>query len=182
MTPYTTSRACFLCVVTVLGLLWPSAVLPEGSLAKAKKPVNPSIVINSNRLEVDNQRKIVTFSGDVDAKRDDFTMTCQKMVLYYIEEAAEAASEKQEMRIDRIVATGKVNITRAEGGSASAEEATYYQEEEKIVLTGNPVVKQGDDFVEGSTITLFLKEDRSIVEGSKGKRARAVLSQGSEKR
>jgi lipopolysaccharide export system protein LptA len=36
--------------------------------------------------------------------------------------------------------------------------------------------------VEGSTITLFLKEDRSIVEGSKGKRARAVLSPGSAKR
>ena len=182
MTPFMHSRACFLCLVTGLGLLWPSAVLPEASPAKAKKPVNPTIVINSNRFEVDNQRKIVTFSGDVDAKRDDFTMTCEKMVLYYREEAPKAASEKQEMRIDKIVATGQVTITRAEGGLASAEKATYYQEEEKIVLTGNPVVKQGDDFVEGSTITLFLKEDRSIVEGSKGKRARAVLSPGSAKR
>jgi lipopolysaccharide export system protein LptA len=173
------SKACFLCVIAVLGLLWPSAVRPE---AAAKEPVHSSIVINSNRLEVDNQRKIVIFSGDVDARRDDFTMTCEKMVLYYIEEAAEAASEKQEMRIDRIVATGQVKITRAEGGSATAEKATYYQAEEKIVLTGNPMVKQGNDFVEGSTITLFLTEDRSIVEGSKGKRARAVLSPSSTKR
>jgi lipopolysaccharide export system protein LptA len=156
-------------------------VLPEAADTKAEKSVESSIVINSNRLEVDNQRKRVTFSGDVDAKRDDFTMTCREMVLYYIEEAAETASEKQELRIDRIVATGEVTITRAEGGSATAEKATYYQNEEKIVLTGNPVVKQGDDFVEGSTITLFLKEDRSIVEGSKGKRARAVLSPGSAK-
>ena len=181
MTPFI-HRACFLRFVAVLSLLWPSAVLPEPSKTEAKKPVKASIVINPNRLEVDNQRKMITFSGDVDAKRDDFTMTCQKMVLYYIEEAAEAASEKQELRIDRIVAMGQVKITRAEGGSATAENATYYQSEEKIVLTGNPMVKQGDDFVEGSTITLFLKEDRSIVEGSKGKRARAVLSPGSAKR
>ena len=44
-----------------------------------------------------------------------------------------------------------------------------------MVLTGNPVVKQGNDFVEGSTITLFLKEERSIVESSEGGKVRAVI-------
>ena len=175
-------KARFLCVVALVSLLWTSAVLSEPSKTEANKAAEPSIVINSNRLEVDNQRKMVTFTGDVDAKRDDFAMTCEKMVLYYLEGAAEAASEKQKLRIDRIVATGHVRITRAEGGSATAEKATYYQNEEKIVLTGDPKVKQGNDFVEGSIITLYLKEDRSIVEGSKGKRARAVLSRESAKR
>lgn len=174
MTPIR-SRAYFFCFVAVLSLLWPSAVLPEPSMA-TEKAVTPAIVIKSNQLEVDNQRKIVTFTGDVDAKKDDFIMTCQKMVLYYVEQPAEAGSEKMELSIDRIIAMGQVTITRADGGTATAEKATYYQSEEKVVLTGSPIVKQGDDFVEGSTITLFLKEDRSIVEGSKSKRARAVLS------
>jgi lipopolysaccharide export system protein LptA len=169
------SRAYFFCFVAGLSLLWPSAVLPEPAKG-AEKAVTPAIVIKSNQLEVDNQRKIVTFTGDVDAKKDDFTMTCQKMVLYYVEQPSEAGSEKMELSIDRIIAMGQVTITQADGGTATAEKATYYQSEEKVVLTGNPIVKQGDDFVEGSTITLFLKEDRSIVEGSESKRARAVLS------
>ena len=75
-----------------------------------------------------------------------------------------------------------MKITRPAGGLATAEEAVYFQKDATIVLTGTPQVKQGDDFVEGSKITLFLNEDRSIVEGSDGKQVRAVVSSGPEKR
>jgi len=75
-----------------------------------------------------------------------------------------------------------VKIIRPDGSSATAEQATYYQAQEKVVLTGKPVVKQGNDFVEGSSITLLLRENRSIVKGSKGKKAKAVLTPRSMKR
>jgi lipopolysaccharide export system protein LptA len=80
------------------------------------------------------------------------------------------------------MASGDVKITREDGLLAQAEDATYYQAQEKVVLTGQPTVRQGEDFVEGSTITLFLKEKRSIVEGSNDKKVRAVLSPKSKKR
>ena len=48
--------------------------------------------------------------------------------------------------------------------------------EEKIVLTGRPVVKQGDYYIEGAKITLFINEDRSVVEGSENIKVRAVMS------
>ena len=51
-----------------------------------------------------------------------------------------------------------------------------------MILTGNPVVKQGGDFVEGSRAILFLNENRSIIEGSEKSRVRAVLSPRGEKR
>jgi lipopolysaccharide export system protein LptA len=63
-----------------------------------------------------------------------------------------------------------------DGGSALAGKAVYSQNDEKVVLTGSPVVKQGDDFVEGSRITLFLRDQRSIVEGSENKKLKAVIS------
>jgi lipopolysaccharide export system protein LptA len=63
-----------------------------------------------------------------------------------------------------------------------AEKAVYYEDDEKVVLTGKPVVKQGNDFVEGSKITLYLKEKRSLVEGSKDQKVRAVLFPRREKR
>ena len=63
-----------------------------------------------------------------------------------------------------------------------AEQAIYYQSDERVVLTGKPVVKQGNDFVEGAKITLLLKENRSIVEGSEDSKVRAVLSPKNKKR
>jgi lipopolysaccharide export system protein LptA len=118
---------------------------------------------------------VVVFTGNVNATRDDFTIKCEKMVLHYDELPDEKAAGKLEIRIDRIVATGQVKITRASGGVATSEKAIYYERDEKIVLTGKPVVKQENDFVEGSKITLFLKEQRSMVEGSKSEKVRAVL-------
>ena len=139
------------------------------------------IVIKSNSLEFDHQRKMVTFSGNVDAKRDDWTILCQKMVVYYGEKGKES-TQKESMKIDKIVAKGDVRITRQSGGLATADEATYYWDEERVVLTGKPVVQQGDDFVEGTVVTLLLKENKSLVEGSGDTRVRAVISPRSEKR
>jgi lipopolysaccharide export system protein LptA len=59
-----------------------------------------------------------------------------------------------------------------------AEKAIFYQNDEKVVLTGNPKVKQENYFVEGSRIILFLKEKRHVVEGS----VKAVIFPGGEKR
>jgi len=50
--------------------------------------------------------------------------------------------------------------------TAMAEKAVYYREAEKIVLTGSPRVWENDNMVSGKTITVFLEEERSVVEES----------------
>jgi lipopolysaccharide export system protein LptA len=164
---------------------WVLLFQPSASGQTLKKALGDSqgqpIVIKSNSLEFDHQHKMVTFSGNVDAKREDWTILCQKMVVYYGEKSKES-SQKESMKIEKIVAKGDVKITRPGVGLATAEEATYYWDEERVVLTGKPVVQQGDDFVEGTVVTLFLKENRSLVEGSGDTRVRAVISPRGEKR
>ena len=71
-----------------------------------------------------------------------------------------------------------MEIVRSLGGTAIADSAVYHQALETIVLTGNPVVKQENNYVEGNRITLFLKEDRSVVEGAGDNRAKAVIFPG----
>ena len=132
------------------------------------------ITIVSNNLEIDDQNKRVTFTGNVNAQGNEFEITCQKMDLYYHQQK-QGDQENQKINIKKIVATGTVKILRTEGGSASAETAIYFQDEEKIVLTGNPKIKQEGDFVEGTKITLFLKEKKSVVEGSEGNQVKAVV-------
>ncbi len=166
-----------------LFLLWALAgtAISASPLAKTQKKSQGPMVIKSKTLEADDKKKQVTFEGDVEAKRDDFTVLCQKLVVFYENAGEQKETEKVSASIDKIVATGAVKIIRSEGGVATGQKAVFYQKDEKLVLTGKPVVKQGEDFVEGDVITLFLKEDRSIVESDKDKRVRAVIFPKQEK-
>ena len=176
-------KTCPVFLLTGLLLLWvlSSPVLSASPLKKTQKKDQGPMVIKSKTLEADDKKKKITFAGDVEAKRDDFTVLCNKLVVLYEKPSEQKETEKVSARIDRIVATGAVKIIRAEGGVATGEKAVYYQKSEKLVLTGKPVVKQGEDFVEGDVITLFLKENRSIVESAKDKKVRAVIFPKQEK-
>lgn len=135
---------------------------------------NP-IVIKSDTLEADDAQNRITFTGSVKAKKDDLVIECREMVVFYRDSRDETADRQGRTEIDRIVATGEVRIERAQGGTATAGKAVYFQETEKVVLTENPVVKKGRDHVEGHRITLFLEEDRSIAEGSEEEKVTATI-------
>jgi len=145
-----------------------------------EKP-NP-IIINSKTLEVNNEQKTVTFLGDVSARQEDMVITCQKVIVYYESLPNQKGSDKDETRVRKILASGDLKIERAGGGTATAEQAVYLPQDEKIILTGKSIVKQGNDLVEGDRITIFLKENRSVVEGSEDKKVRAVIFPGRGKR
>ncbi|MEW6668874.1 MAG: lipopolysaccharide transport periplasmic protein LptA [Thermodesulfobacteriota bacterium] len=161
--------------VLLLYFLMPAGASAEPARKKVLEGKDIPTVIKSDSLEIDNKRRVVTFLGNVEAVRGDVVMRCSKMLVHYREAGAQKAIDQKSLKLDRIVAKGDVRVRRAEGGEATAEEAVYYQDTEKIVLRGKPVVKQGEDFVEGGVITLFLNEDRSLVEGADDQKVRAVL-------
>lgn len=76
-------------------------------------------------------------------------------------DSAPAVSERS---IRMVEATGRVNIKKADG-QATCQKAVYYEEQRKIVLTGEPVAWQNGTRVSGKRIIMFLDEDRSVVEG-----------------
>ena len=173
------NRAFFMLFVSFLMICAYSRPVHSGELdGKIGLKNQGKIVIKSDTLEMDNKKKMVTFTGKVNAKNNDFTMDCEKMVVYYKSAPSKKGAEETSTEIDRIVATGKVEIVRSLGGTASANNAVYHQALETLVLTGSPVVKQENNYVEGNRITLYLKEDRSVVEGSGDNRAKAVIFPG----
>jgi len=172
----------FLIVLVSIGLVLPVPVGSESIQKEFEKTGPKAIVIRSNTLEMDNKQKVVQFKGDVNAEKDDFVITCEKMLVYYENSTAEKRGGDLGTSIKKIVATGNVKIKRAQGGVATADKAVYYQQDEKMVLTGRPIVKQGDDFVEGDIITTFLKEDRVVVESSGEKRVKAMIFPKQEER
>ena len=53
------------------------------------------------------------------------------------------------------------------GKRAKSKKAVYSQRDEKLVLTGDPEVWEEGYLITGVRMTMYLKEDRSVVEGSR---------------
>jgi len=171
-------------ILPLLALIYSNSAFPETTQNKMViGDTSESIEISSDdSFEIDNKRHVVTFIGNVEAVRDDMNIKCQKIELFYENLSGNNDPDEGQVKILEIIAAGNVRISRPDGGIATAEKAVYDQKDEKVVLTGNPAVKQGTDFVEGSKITLFLKEERIVMEGSGENKAKAVLIPNEEER
>jgi len=161
----------YILILPLLILLYSNPVFPQPLLDKMViGDTSGSIEISSdNGFEIDNKRYMMIFIGNVEAVKDDITIKCQRLELFYenLSENNDPGGEGK-VKILEIVATEDVRISRPDGGIATAEKAVYNKKDEKVVLIGNPVFKQGSDSVEGSEesrIILFLNEGRVIMEG-----------------
>ena len=159
----------------MLGMIAATLVRADATGKPTEGASHGPMVVKSKTLEVDNAQKLITFTGEVNARRDDFVIDCQKMLLYYEQLPAPEQTGETGRKIKEIIATGQVRISRSQGGVATAEKAVFYQDDQKVILTGKPMVKQGTDIIEGDRITLFLKENRSVVESSKDKKVTATI-------
>lgn len=58
------------------------------------------------------------------------------------------------------------NVIIEEGGrKAYCDEAVYYEKNDKVVMTGSARIEQNENKFQGEKMTLFLNEDRLIIEG-----------------
>jgi len=125
--------------------------------ARPQKPAREPIVITSSRMEADKLGDRVTFTGNVMLKKEGMTISSDTMVVFY-----DVGSKD----IREIEAQGNV-VVRKEGRIALSNYASYYSREEKIVLTGDARIIESQNQLGGEKITLFMRDDRSIVEGGK---------------
>ncbi len=122
---------------------------------RPKKNAQEPMIITSNRMEGEQLGEKVTFIGNVRLKKEGMTLQSDSMVVYY-----DAGSKD----IKQIDASGNV-IVRKDGRVAMSNNAFYYSRDEKIVLTGDPRIIENDNELGGKKITLFMRNDHSLVEG-----------------
>ncbi|MCE5337054.1 MAG: hypothetical protein LLG06_20940 [Desulfobacteraceae bacterium] len=140
-------------------------------IAKSDSPIN----IQSDRMEAKQEERLILFDGHVVVQQDDMTLNANKLKVVLL--AGEKNPAGPTDRIDYIEAEGGVKVTHRDR-LATAAKAIFYQKERKIVLHGHPIVMKGNDKIEGTLITIYLKEGRSVVEGGKGTPVQAVLFPG----
>ena len=157
----------------------------EASQPKGVTDQAVSTTITAKKMTVKNHDSQAVFEGAVVLTRGSLIVYSDRMVVLFKPQESAGGDDRHtrdmtkgtatskgsdvmptvsNRALNRIEATGRVKIEK-ESGTATCEKAVYYQSEEKIVLTGNPVAWDKGTRVSGKQITMFLAEDRSVVEG-----------------
>ena len=141
---------------------------------KTEPAGNEPIQIVADELISYNEDKYAEFIGNVKVTQGKFTITSDKLRIYYQGELLD--QEKQggdEELLKKIIATGNVKIS-SEQYNAEAEKAEYDTAAMTVILSGeNTQVISGKNSITGSKITLNRKSSQVKVESSGTKRIKA---------
>jgi len=125
------------------------------------------IEVTADRLDADSEKDSVTFEGNVIARQGDVTMYSNRL---------HAGYSRRTNAIERIEAEGAVRFVQ-EGREIRSARATMYNLEQRVVFSGGATMRQGENTIQGETITVYLKENRAAVTGDAGGgRVRAVIN------
>lgn len=172
------------------GVLSPACAIESGILKQNVEAPGVSTTITSQKMTVKNQESQAVFEGMVVLTRGPLTVHSDTMVVQFHSQSRHAGqspagharqgqaesslkkdvttspvSNRSVNRVEAIGTTNQVKIDY-EHGSAICQKAVYFSDEEKIILTGEPVAWEKGTRVSGKRITIFLAEERSVVEGS----------------
>ena len=111
-------------------------------------------VINAESLVIEMNENKATFLGGVKAVQAEGTLESRELQVIF---------NKDEEEIDKLIAKGKVKITQG-NNIGTCEEAIYeFSPKRKVIMKGNPHLKQGKQKFSGEVITFLLDEERVII-------------------
>jgi lipopolysaccharide export system protein LptA len=148
----------------------------EGASNGASDQVGTTVV--SQKMTFKNQESQAVFDGAVVLTRGTLVVYSDRMVVSFRSQETDQKKTGENAKVmptkgpdtvsnravTQIEAIGRVKIER-DAGNATCQKAVYYRDEDKIVLTGDPVAWDKGTRVSGKRITMFLAEDRTVVEG-----------------
>jgi lipopolysaccharide export system protein LptA len=136
------------------------------SLGKGRQGGQEPVTVDADRMERLGKESLIIFLGNVVARQNGSVQYADRVELYLDEKGD---------RILRTVSTGNVRIITRDCKTGTAKRVEYFDLEQRVVLTGDARVWQEDNVVTGDTITIFLAQDRSVVQGGKQERVKAVF-------
>ncbi len=139
---------------------------PTGGSATAKDERSQPLTVDADRMERFGKESLVIFTGNVVARQNNSVQYAERMEVYLDEKGD---------RVLRAISTGSIRIITRDCRTATAKRAEYFDLEQRVVLSGNARVWQDDNVVSGDTITIYLSQDRSVVQGGTQERVKAVF-------
>ena len=149
-----------------VALLMAWAPLPAQTMDDSKPETPPpgATVITSDELHSEQQNHVSVFTGKVVVVGTNFRMTCQEMTVNFT----------KDNKVDTIVATGDVIITQPDRITHCGH-AEYFHDEDKFVLTDQPVILDHKNQISGPQITIYRTTQKMEIKG----RSTTVISNDS---
>jgi lipopolysaccharide export system protein LptA len=123
------------------------------------------IYITSDWMEVDQKKNTITYKGRVVTVQADMTMRSETLTAYY---------DPEMKQMKQIVAEGKVNAIQG-NRVATGDKVVFDDKAKTVTLTGNPVMRQGNNQVSGTKVIYFVEQDRAVAEGDGKTRVVATI-------
>jgi lipopolysaccharide export system protein LptA len=124
------------------------------------------VTVDSDKMERFGKESLVVFTGNVVARQNNSVQYADRMEVYLDEKGD---------RILRTVSTGNVRIITRDCRTGTARRAEYHDLEQRVVLSGSARVWQEDNVVSGDSITIYLSQDRTVVEGGNQERVKGIF-------
>ena len=166
-------------------IAWGAVVVTLSWLSRATATELPSVPaqpprpmsITSRSMTVKNLEQRVVFDRDVTVTSGDMDLSADRVEVILVQSADSDGGAPPlaggagpnllaEENIERIEAQGRVKVVQGKK-TATADHAVYRRADETVVLTGHPETWEEGVRIQGSKITILLKEQRSIVEESR---------------
>ena len=144
----------------------PPAALGALKAKDTKDDNTQPLTVDADKMERFGKASLVIFSGNVVARRDNSVQYADRVEVYMDEKGN---------RVMRTVSIGAVRIITKDCRTGTAQRAEYFDLDQRVVLIGDARVWQDDNVVSGDTITIYMAQDRTIVEGGKQERVKGVF-------
>ncbi len=113
----------------------------------------------ADRIELQDRQKRVILAGNVELQQAGLALQSARMLVNY--------NDAGELSIDRITASGGVNISRG-NERASGDVAVYDFNRRIITMAGNVRLRRGGDILNGGRLVIDLQTGLSSVDGAPG--------------
>ncbi len=155
-------------IKTLAAILFAWTILLADGAVQAQDQV--PVKISSDKMNYDQGRNTVIFTGNVHVDRSDFELWSDKLTVFMQASIGPDASKD----IEKLLAEGNVRIKRDKQSGTSGK-ATYWTKKGIIVMEGNPVLKDERGTITGEVITYYVQENRGVVQGGEKQRVQAVF-------
>jgi outer membrane protein assembly factor BamD len=136
----------------------------ETKLVDKSQPID----ITSDKVEAFWKDNLIIFRGNVIARQKDIVIYADSLEAVIIEDGK---------GIERVTAGGNVKIQQGLR-IAHCQKAVFYNLNQKVVLTGDPKVSEGENIVSGDEIIFDIDKNRVEVKGGPSGRGKAKIEPG----
>ena len=129
--------------------------------AKKEEP----IIIEAKEFVFTGDKYIAIYKGNAKIRKGDFKLSADELKVFLTPKG----------EIDKLVAKGHVKFSYSKDTWGQANYVYIDLKAQKITLKGNAELHQKNTAITGDQIIFYMKENRVVVYGGKGKKVRTII-------